>query len=377
MEKLGKYSVVREIGRGGMGKVYEGQDPEGNRVAIKTMLLPEDLDPAARWDAIERFMREARAARALKHRNIVEVLDVGEEKGEYFIVMEYLEGQSVRDLIDLAGALKPERAVQIVGEVCGALAYAHEQGVVHRDIKPDNIMILKDGRVKLADFGLAAITSERSVTVTGTMMGTFAYMSPEQARGEKVAAASDIFSLGASMYEMVSGQKPFSGEATAAVLAKIINEDPPALRGVPPHISRAISKCLQKDAKLRYRSAGALLDALEPQQATMTAPRVPTPPPVAPPGTAPPGTRAPAAPPTRPTTPYPAPPPLREVEVFCQRCGAKVPPRAQICPKCRAPVSTPAAKQRDAGVKDEMRSALKDLEKQMAPRKRPWEFWKR
>src|SRR5438270_10336387 len=144
-EKLGDDRILREIGRGGMGAVYEGLSPREERVAIKTMLTPPDLDSRARWEVVERFMTEARAIRALEHRNIVSVLDVGQDEGEFFMVMEFLDGQSVRQLLDMVGAFPLTKATAILSDVCSALQYAHAREVIHRDIKPDNIVILKNG----------------------------------------------------------------------------------------------------------------------------------------------------------------------------------------------------------------------------------------
>ncbi len=263
-EMLGSYKIVREIGQGGMGKVYEGESPQGERVAIKEMILAPELEPSVRWEVVERFQREARAARSMDHKNIIKCFDVGEQDGRYFMVLELLEGQSVRDIIDTAGAIAVPRTVEIVTDVCAALQYAHEQGIIHRDIKPDNIMLLKGGLVKLMDFGLASIVAEKSQTVDGTVMGTYSYMSPEQARGEKVDLRTDIFSLGATMYEMLSGQLPFPGEGMAAVTA-ILSQEPPQIGGLPPHVSFALKKCLSKDPKGRFGSARELADALNTQ----------------------------------------------------------------------------------------------------------------
>ncbi|PIY43701.1 MAG: hypothetical protein COZ05_10260 [Armatimonadetes bacterium CG_4_10_14_3_um_filter_59_10] len=256
-EKLGKYRIIRELGRGGMGAIYDGESPEGQRVAIKVMLLDPAMDASMKQESLQRFAREARACLALKHPNIVNCLEAAQdpETRECFIVFEFLDGQSVRELIDMVGPLGPARATEIVIDVCEALAYAHETGVVHRDIKPDNIMILKKGGVvKLTDFGLASLEGDSKLTQTGTMMGTFSYMSPEQARGEKLDPRSDIFSLGSTFYEMLTGQKPFPAEATAAVLQKVMTEDPPPVKGLPPNVSTALRRMMQKDPRYRYQN---------------------------------------------------------------------------------------------------------------------------
>ncbi len=260
--KIGEYTITRELGQGGMGKVCEALSPDGATVAVKTVIWPEGLDARARWETVERFQREARASRSLTHPNICRVLDTGADDDTFFIVMEFLDGQTVAELIQLAGAIKVERALEIMVSVCEALGYAHERGIVHRDIKPDNIMVLRSGQVKLTDFGLASIVHETSVTQTGTTMGTFYYMSPEQAQGEKLDARSDIFSAGSTFYEMLTGQKPFEGDAPAAVINQILSKDPPLVENVPAHIARAVSKCLRKRREHRFQNAAEILDSL-------------------------------------------------------------------------------------------------------------------
>ena len=203
---IADYTLKRELGQGGMGKVYLARSSDGHDVALKTIIIPEGINARARWEAVERFQREARAARSLTHDSICQVLDTGADGETFFIVMEYLDGQSLRERIEETGSLPVERSVQIMFEVCDALAYAHDQGIIHRDIKPDNIMVLRGGRAKIMDFGLASIVYETGMTQTGTMMGTISYMSPEQARGEKLDVRSDIFSLGVTFYEMLTGK---------------------------------------------------------------------------------------------------------------------------------------------------------------------------
>jgi len=260
---IGGYTVTRELGQGGMGRVFQALSPQGATVAVKTMLLAEGLSARARWETVERFQREARAARSLSHPGIVQVLDIGADQDTFFIVMEFLDGQSIRELLDSSGAIQVERAVEIAVAVCQALAYAHDQGVIHRDVKPENIMVLQDAAVKLADFGLASIISENSVTLTGTIMGTFGYMSPEQVAGEKLDPRSDIFSLGATLYEMVAGRRPFHAESPPAVLNRILKEDPPPLQGLPAHVSRTLNRCLRKRPEHRFQGARDVIDALQ------------------------------------------------------------------------------------------------------------------
>ena len=266
LTKVGEYTIAREVGRGGMGKVFQALSPQGDTVALKTVIWPEGLDPRTRWETVERFQREARAARVLTHPNICQVLDIGADDDTFFIVMEFIDGQSVRDLIRIAGAIQVERAVEIMTTVCKALAYAHDQGIIHRDIKPDNIMVLRSGAVKLMDFGLASIVYEKAVTQTGTMMGTFCYMSPEQAQGKKADARSDIFSIGTTFYEMLAGRQAFPGESPAAVVNKILTEEPPRIPALPAPVSRTLAKCLRKQPQYRFQNAGEVISALGGQE---------------------------------------------------------------------------------------------------------------
>ncbi|UCC69068.1 MAG: protein kinase [Armatimonadota bacterium] len=262
LNKVGDYTITRELGQGGMGKVCQAVSESGEQVAVKTVIWPEGLDARARWETVERFQREARATRSLDHPNICRVLDIGADESTFFIVMEFLDGETVAELIAGSGALGAERAVEIMLSVCDALAYAHERGVIHRDIKPDNIMVLRDGKIKLMDFGLASIAYETSVTQTGTTMGTYFYMSPEQARGEKVDARSDIFSLGATFYEMLTGRRPFEGESPGLILNEILTKEPEIPTGLPPHLARTLRKCLRKGPAYRCQNVGEIVDML-------------------------------------------------------------------------------------------------------------------
>jgi serine/threonine protein kinase len=262
LRKIADYTIIRELGRGGMGAVFEALSPTGATVALKTVTWPETADARARWEAIERFQREARAARALSHPNICQVLDFGAHQDSLFIVMELLDGQSLRELIDLAGAIKPERAIGITLKVAEALAYAHDEGVIHRDIKPGNIMIMHGGQVKLTDFGLASVVSETTLTEQGSLVGTLSYISPEQLSGEKVDARSDIFSLGATSYEMLTGVRAFPAQDRAAVMQQILTQDPPPVPGLPAQVSETLARCLRKQPEERFQSAREVVVAL-------------------------------------------------------------------------------------------------------------------
>jgi serine/threonine-protein kinase len=260
--KIADYTITRELGRGGMGTVYQALSPEGATVAIKTVLWPENVDPRARWEAIERFQREARAASSLSHPNICQVLDFGADEDSLYIVMEFLEGNTVRQLLGDAGVIRMDRAVEIISSVGEALAHAHDQGIIHRDIKPENIMVLRGGQAKLTDFGLAAVASERTLTMPGTTMGTMFYMSPEQVRGERLDARSDIFSLGATFYEMLTGVRAFQAEEPAAVMNQILTHDPPLIPGLAADLCEVLQRCLRKAPRDRFQSTREVITSL-------------------------------------------------------------------------------------------------------------------
>jgi serine/threonine protein kinase/tetratricopeptide (TPR) repeat protein len=253
------YKIVEKLGEGGMGVVYKAEDMTlGRTVALK--FLPPELtrDAAAK----ERFVQEARAASALDHPNICTIHEVAQtEDGQTFIAMAYYEGENLKSKIE-RGPLKLEEALEIAVQMAQGLAKAHGQGIVHRDIKPANILITKDGLVKIVDFGLAKLAGMK-VTKTGATLGTAQYMSPEQARGEEVDARSDIFSLGAVLYEMITGKHAFPGEYEQATLYAIMNEEPEpvtALRsGIPMELERIVVKALAKKPGERYQHADDLI----------------------------------------------------------------------------------------------------------------------
>jgi tRNA A-37 threonylcarbamoyl transferase component Bud32/Flp pilus assembly protein TadD len=258
MASLGHYTLIQEIGGGGMATVYEAQDQRiGRRVALKVLTLPLYLSQAQRQVMIDRLMREARAAGRLSHPNIVTVFDVGEDGGHHFIAMEYLEGQSLRERLG-EGPLSLPEAVRILDGVAVGLDHAHAQGVLHRDIKPSNVMLLSDGRVKLADFGVARHADDPRLTQTGIPVGSPAYMAPEQVRGEPVTPASDRWSLGVLLYEMLAGHPPFTGENIPAILHQVAYHPAPRL----PHVSRAVQavldRALAREPGRRYESAMAM-----------------------------------------------------------------------------------------------------------------------
>lgn len=262
----GRYEIVREVGRGSMGVVYEAHDPNiGRRVALK-VLRPDRMSDEA---FVKRFLREARAIGRLSHPNIVAVYDVGEDQGVVFIAMEFLEGTALNEIIR-DGTSSIGQVVDLGIQAAETLDYAHQKGVVHRDIKPSNIMVQADGRIKITDFGIAHIEDASGTVATqmGEIMGTPAYMSPEQVLGKPVDGRADIFSLGALLYEMTAGKRPFGGEGKGlpTIFNEIINIAPPepvtSSSPVPEPLSRIIMKCLAKAPDERFQTGKELADAL-------------------------------------------------------------------------------------------------------------------
>src|SRR5271170_1297185 len=256
----GRYELTHLIARGGMAQVYRAMDLRLDRpVALKILMAEYSHDASF----VERFRREAQAAANLSHPNIVPVFDWGEDNGTYFIVMEFVDGRALSSLVRAAGPLHPDRAAEIAADVAGALAYAHRHGVVHRDVKPGNVLITEEGTIKVTDFGIArAVNTEESLTQTGAVMGTATYFSPEQAEGMGVDSRSDIYSLGVVIFEMVTGRPTFLGDTPVAVASKHVREHPPAPRevnpGVPPDLEAIILKCLAKSPDHRYATGDDL-----------------------------------------------------------------------------------------------------------------------
>ncbi len=276
-ESLGRYRILELLGRGGMGAVYKAKDTMlGREVAIKV------LHPAfsINQDRLHRFEQEARAASALNHPNIITIHEFGQEGGVHFIVSELIEGETLRRRM-ARERMNSDAVLDVSIQIASALNAAHEAGIVHRDIKPENVMVRRDGLVKVLDFGLAKLgdrpasvafdtnapTSPGFKTEPGTILGTMAYMSPEQARGLAVDARSDLFSLGVAMYEMAAGRSPFARETVADVIVSILEKEPPPLAEfapeVPPALETIIGKSLRKDREERYRTAGELLADLK------------------------------------------------------------------------------------------------------------------
>ncbi|MDH7481499.1 MAG: serine/threonine-protein kinase [Armatimonadota bacterium] len=261
---LGHYQIVREIGRSN-DIVYEAIDTRINRrVALKELVIPPNLTGQQRRERIERFYREARAAGSLTHPNIVTIYEAGEDQGRHFIAMEYLEGQSLRNILEIEGQISVDRAIEIISQVCDGLAFAHSKRVIHRDIKPDNIHILPSGLVKITDFGIARLMEEPSLTANGQVFGTPSYMSPEQIAGKQLDHRTDIFSLGIVIYEMLTGKKPFTGDSVVTITYNIMNQDVVIPPTIPPFMANVIRRCLAKDPNMRYQSAEEIKADLNP-----------------------------------------------------------------------------------------------------------------
>jgi tetratricopeptide (TPR) repeat protein len=261
LESVGKYKILGEIGEGAMGIVYKAHDPLLNRyVAIKMISASLKADNELR----ERFQREAQAAASLNHPNIVTVHDFGEEQGKIYMAMELLEGTDLRDVIGNPAQRRLEDKLAIMEQVCDGLAFAHAKNIVHRDLKPGNIHILPNGTVKIMDFGLARLGSS-DMTATGLVMGTPNYMSPEQVMGERVDVRSDVFSLGAVFYELLTSKKPFEADSVHGVLYRVVHKEPPPVRNyapsVPQILVKTVEKALKKDKNQRFQNAGEMREA--------------------------------------------------------------------------------------------------------------------
>ena len=274
--RLGPYEILSPIGAGGMGEIYRAKDTKlGRDVAIK--VLPEEVAQDA--ERLSRFEREARSLAALNHPGIVTIFSVEQSGQTRFLTMELVEGESLDKLL-APGSLSLARFFEIAVPLADALSAAHERGIVHRDLKPANVMVTPEGRVKVLDFGLAKrdapgpdpsstdlpTASRLELTGEGRIFGTVAYMSPEQARGEKVDVRSDVFSLGVVLYQMLAGERPFQGESAVDVITAILRDRPPSITDVradlPPHLGRILRRCLEKNPRDRYQTSRDLFNEL-------------------------------------------------------------------------------------------------------------------
>ncbi|SMB94670.1 serine/threonine protein kinase [Thermanaeromonas toyohensis ToBE] len=255
----GRYEIKEALGGGGMAQVYRGEDRLLHR-SVTIKILREQF--ASDKDFIARFQQEARSVAKLSHPNVVSIYDVGQEDGLYYLVMEYVEGRSLKEIIKERGHLSVREALDIALQICEALEHAHENGVIHRDVKPHNILITKHGRVKVTDFGIAQAMTEATLTYSGTLIGSVHYLAPEQARGEPTGVTVDIYALGVVLYEMVTGELPFQGDTPLAVALKHLQEEPRPPRelnpAIPPALERIILRALAKDPARRYPTAAAL-----------------------------------------------------------------------------------------------------------------------
>ena len=259
-EHVGRYRVIDRIGKGAMGVVYGAMDEHlGRRVAVKLMLADFEEEPELR----ERFYREARITGQLAHRNIVTLFDLGEDKGRPFIVMELLDGVPLADYLGTAPASSIDVKMDLMMQLCDGLQNAHEAGVVHRDVKPSNIFVLKDGTLKVLDFGVARLAAS-SLTASGMLLGTPEYMAPEQARGQKMDGRSDVFSAGGVCYFMLTGRPPFGSRDLRKVLQAIINDPPAPLSDevAPEALRRILIKALAKAPEDRFQQCAEMRDEL-------------------------------------------------------------------------------------------------------------------
>ena len=261
-----RYEIGRRVGRGGMAEIFQARDILLDRsVAIKVLFAEFAVDPAF----VERFRREAQSAAGLNHPNIVGVYDWGRVNNTYYIAMEFVDGRTLADIIRQSNTFTPVQVCDVISEVALALDSAHQNGVIHRDVKPGNILISTIGQVKVADFGIARALGagiEQNLTQTGAVMGTATYFSPEQAQGAPTDQRSDIYSLGIVMYEILAGTVPFTGENAVAIAYKQVHEDPTPLdrlnKSIPIGLAAIVAKCLAKSPDERYSTAGEVRDDL-------------------------------------------------------------------------------------------------------------------
>jgi len=259
----GRYQIIEELGKGGMGRVYKALDKETNEKLALKLIKPEI---ASDKKIVERFRNELTTARKIVQKNVCRMYDLNKEKGNYYITMEYISGQDLKGLIRQTGQLTVGKAVSIAKQICDGLAEAHSLGTVHRDLKPNNIMIDRGGNAKIMDFGIARAVKGKSITEPGVMIGTPEYMSPEQVEARDIDQRSDIYSLGIILYEMTTGRLPFEADSPFAVGIKHKSEEPADPRKLNPQVSEELSqvilKCMEKDKEKRCQVAEELLSEL-------------------------------------------------------------------------------------------------------------------
>ena len=270
---LDRYRLEDTVASGGMGQVFAATDERlRRRVAVK--LLRESLVDDPRF--VERFRREARAVAALNHPNIASVFDYGEEEGRHFIVMEYVDGRDLEEVIGFSGSLEPGRSALVAAQSCDALDHAHGSGIVHRDVKPANIILGEDDRVKVTDFGIARAMGDSTLTATGSVLGTAHYLAPEQASGADVGPAADQYAMGVVLFEMLTGEVPFGGTSPIGIAMRhVADEVPPPSRlnsDVPARLDEVVAIATAKDPDRRYASASQMADALRHSTVPMPAP---------------------------------------------------------------------------------------------------------
>ena len=262
-DRISHYEILELLGEGGMGAVYKAKDAGQDKIVALKILTHQPLQIE---ETKRRFQREATAGMKLDHPNIVKIYEFGEDSGKHFIAMEYVEGKTLRELLT-DGALESSKVIEIGIAASEALKEAHKAGVVHRDIKSDNIMLTNDGKVKVMDFGLAKVRDASILTIEGTILGTISYMSPQQAIGEAIDNRSDIFSLGVVLYELLTDKMPFTGDYEMAVIYSLMNEEPLSIREinnkVPAALEKIVFKALRKDPNKRYQDADELIEDLK------------------------------------------------------------------------------------------------------------------
>jgi eukaryotic-like serine/threonine-protein kinase len=264
-EKIaGRYEVQELVGHGGMSSVYKAHDSLLERnVALKVLHEQYNADE----DFVERFKREARSVAQLQHPNIVTVIDRGEAEGRQYIVFEYIDGENLKELVVRKGRLDVREALEIALEVARGLAFAHQSGIIHRDVKPQNVLLNGDGKAKVTDFGIARSLDVDGMTQTGTVLGTSNYIAPEQASGNRVDAHSDVYALGAVLYELLAGEVPFPGESFVAVAMKHVHEPPPNVldvrKDVPLRVAAAVDRALEKEPEQRFPTMAEFAAELE------------------------------------------------------------------------------------------------------------------